>query len=76
MERSEVLKKIKDFVVERNERIDLIEEESLLRDDLGLDSLDIVELAMELESQFSINITNKQIDDWRRVSDILKDVCK
>ncbi len=37
--------------------------EAKLQDDLGADSLDMVELVMELENEFSISIPDSFVDD-------------
>jgi len=39
--------------------------------DLGMDSLDLVELTMELESQFNITIDDNHIDGFKRFSDVV-----
>ena len=39
--------------------------------DLGLDELDVVELIMELESTFSIEIDDKEVDNFRSVQDVV-----
>lgn len=40
-----------------------IKDESLLEDDLGFDSLDIVELIMKVEKAFNIGISDEEIED-------------
>lgn len=39
-----------------------IKPELTLKDDIGLDSLDMVELVMSLENEFDITITDNEID--------------
>ena len=39
--------------------------------DLGADSLDVVELVMELEDEFGIDISDEDIDQLKNVSDVV-----
>jgi acyl carrier protein len=45
--------------------------ESNLIDDLGADSLDIVELVMAIEEEFSLEIPDEDAEGMRTVGDIL-----
>ncbi len=42
--------------------VDKLEDDSRLVEDLGADSLDIVELVMEFEDEFDISIEDKEFD--------------
>lgn len=44
--------------------------------DLKADELDIIEIVMELEDEFEINISDKEKDKWKTVGDMLKCVCE
>ncbi len=62
--------KIKEIIAEQlgiNE--DDIAAESSLSDDLGADSLDIVEIAMALEEEFEVEISDADIDSIDTVKD-------
>ena len=48
-----------------------IKEDSDIVEDLGADSLDIVEMLMELEQAFSISIPDEQIAGFKTPKDIL-----
>jgi len=50
----------------------LIKKSSRLVMDLGADSLDVVELAMELENEFNCVIPDKDWKQWETVEDIIK----
>jgi acyl carrier protein len=50
---------------------DSITRESLLVQDLGFDSLDEVELLIELEDFFSIHISDDQAESFEKVGDIV-----
>ena len=43
---------------------------ALLVDDLGADDLDIIELMMELEEEFDIEIPDEDCEKWKTVEDI------
>lgn len=50
-----------------------IEESAKLQNDLGADSLDVVELVMGLEKKFGVTITDKEIDKKiRTVGDLIR----
>lgn len=48
----------------------LIKPEASLKDDLGIDSLAAVELAMELESEFGARIEDEELEGLETVQDI------
>lgn len=41
-----------------------------LKDDLGFDSLEIVEITMELEKEFHISIRDEDAEKWQTVKDV------
>lgn len=49
---------------------DVIPEASLL-DDLGADSLDVVELAMALEEEFGMEVSDDDLENIRTVKDVI-----
>ena len=49
-----------------------VTEESDIIDDLGADSLDIVDLVMTLEEEFDTEIPDEDIEALRTVGDIVK----
>jgi len=46
--------------------------ESDLFDDLGADSLDSIEMVLQLESNFDIEVSDEEIDGIRQVKDIIR----
>lgn len=46
--------------------------EADLQDDLGADSLDAIQLIMSIENEFDITIPETEIDNLKKVADILK----
>lgn len=51
-------------------RTDAIESTDKLGDTIGMDSLDIVELGMELEKNFDVVIEDSEVESWQTVQDI------
>ncbi len=49
-----------------------VTEDSKVIDDLGADSLDIVDLVMTLEEEFDTEIPDEDIENLRTVGDIVK----
>lgn len=48
-----------------------IKEESLLNEDLGIDSLDAVELSLDLETEFDVEISDEELASLKTVKDIV-----
>jgi acyl carrier protein len=70
MENDEIFDKVKDVIVDQLnvEEADVTEEASFI-DDLGADSLDIVELVMALEEQFGVSIPDEEAESIKTVGD-------
>jgi len=49
---------------------DLIDEDTNILDDLGADSLDVVELLMAIEENFGVTIPDDDINDIKTVGDL------
>lgn len=67
-----VLEKIKVILAEQFD----VEEDSLqndtdLQDDLGADSLDVVDLLMSIEDEFEIEIPDEEIENIRTVGELV-----
>ena len=68
-----VLEKLKGILVDQL----YVEEEKItpeasITEDLGADSLDVVDLIMSLEESFSIEIPDEDIENIKTVGDIVK----
>jgi acyl carrier protein len=73
MDQQAILDKIKDVVAEKLDAdpADVTEEASFV-DDLGADSLDVVELIMGLEDEFDIEISDEEAEGIRTVGDAIR----
>ncbi len=72
MSKQEIFEKVKKILVEKlsvNETD--IKEDSSLVDDLGVDSLDLVELLMKFEEEFKIEISEEESQKILTVKDIV-----
>lgn len=64
---------VKEVVVEQlNVNPDEVKEESKFVEDLGADSLDVVELVMALEEKFDIEIPDEDAEKIATVSDAIQ----
>jgi len=73
MEREELLKKVRAIVADKlSISEDQVTETASFIDDLGADSLDTVELVMELEEEFDINIPDDAAEKIETVGQAIK----
>jgi len=72
MNRVELLEKIRKVVAE-NLNVDEaeIDEETKFIDDLGADSLDLVDLVMALETELGVTIEDEKLNSISKVKDVL-----
>lgn len=59
-----------------NVELDDVKPTAVLTSDLGADSLDIVEIQMALEDEFSIEIVDADITGWLTVQNVLDSLTK
>lgn len=50
----------------------LIMSDSLLLDDLGADSLDVIDIVMSVEDEFQVEVPDELIEDMSSVSDMVE----
>lgn len=68
-----VFDKIKDIIVEQLDvEEDAVTMESSITDDLGADSLDVVDLVMSIEESFDVEIPDEEVENIKTVGDIVK----
>ncbi len=70
MDHDEIYDKVKDVIVDQlNVEEDDVTEDATFVDDLGADSLDIVELVMALEEAFGVSIPDEDAEGIKTVGD-------
>ena len=70
---SETAERVKKIVVEHlGVEAEKVTEEASFIDDLGADSLDIVELVMAMEEEFDLEIPDEDAEKLRTVNDVTK----
>lgn len=68
-----VLERVTKVIVDRlNVEEEKVTPEASFRDDLGADSLDVVELVMELEDEFDMEISDEDAEKIGTVGDAIK----
>ena len=68
-----VFDKVKELISDQLDvKADDITEASSIQDDLGADSLDVVDLVMALEDEFDVEIPEDQVENIKTVGDIVK----
>lgn len=77
MDRSQMLEKIREaFVDQVNVDGEAVVESASLIDDLGADSLDLLQLVTELEDEFDIAIPDEDFEAIVTVGDVLDEIEK
>ncbi|MFC4322587.1 acyl carrier protein [Litchfieldia salsa] len=72
MTREEILSKGKAIIIERlSVGEEKVIETASFKDDLGADSLDVVELVMEIEDEFDIEIDDEEAEKFITVGDVV-----
>ena len=73
MEGNEIFEKVKKIIIEQlNVSEDSVTKEASFIDDLGADSLDVVELIMALEEEFDIEIPDSDAEKVVTVGDVVE----
>lgn len=67
-----VLEKVKDILAKQFEvEADTITEQTDIAEDLGADSLDVVDVLMSLEDAFDVEIPDEEIENIHTVGDLV-----
>ena len=73
MSSEEVFEKVKKIIIEQlNVSEDSVTKEASFIDDLGADSLDVVELIMALEEEFDMEIPDADAEKIATVNDVVE----
>ena len=71
MSRVEILQKCKLVIQEQMGKEDIVLTEDTKLDDLGVDSIELMEFIINLEDEFALEISDNTIDHMDKVSDLL-----
>lgn len=67
-----VFDKVKELIVDQLDvEEDAVKMESVIIDDLGADSLDVVDLVMSIEEEFDMEIPHEAVEKIKTVGDIV-----
>lgn len=68
-----MLERIKEIVAEAlNAELDTLTAETSFKDDLGADSLDLFEMVMTFEDEFSVEIPAEDLEQIVTIGDVVK----
>lgn len=68
-----IFEKVREILVDQLDvDEDAVTMESVITDDLGADSLDVVDMVMSLEEEFDMEIPDEEIETMKTVGDIVK----
>ena len=67
-----MLEKIKEILESQGFSVDGISEETGLIADLGLNSLNILDVACQLEDAFGVEIPDRSIKDMKTIGDVIR----
>ncbi len=71
MERSEIKNIVTEFLVDEFEiETDVIKDDAHLIDDLGLESLDFVDIVVIIEKEFGFKVKREEMKDIRVLNDL------
>ena len=71
MSRVEILQKMQLVIQEQMGKEDIVLAEETKLDDLGVDSIELMEFIINLEDEFALEISDNTIDHMDKVSDLL-----
>ena len=72
MAKEEIFDKLKELVVDQlGVEEDEVTMEASTQDDLGADSLDLVDLVMSVEEEFGVKVADEDLENIKTVGDIV-----
>lgn len=72
MAKEEIFDKLKELVVDQlGVEEDEVTMEATMQDDLGADSLDLVDLVMSVEEEFCVKVADEDLENIKTVGDIV-----
>mgnify|MGYP004713793169 FL=1 len=72
MAKEEIFDKLKELVVDQlGVEEDEVTMEASMQDDLGADSLDLVDLVMSVEEEFGVKVADEDLENIKTIGDIV-----
>ncbi|MCC8111860.1 MAG: acyl carrier protein [Ruminococcus sp.] len=72
MTKEEIFEELKELVTDQlGVEDDEVTLEASIQDDLGADSLDLVDLVMEVEEKFGVKISDEDLENIKTIGDIV-----
>lgn len=72
MAKEEIFDKLKELVVDQlGVEEDEVTMEATMQDELGADSLDLVDLVMSVEEEFGVKVADEDLENIKTVGDIV-----
>ena len=72
MAKEEIFDKLKELVLDQlGVEEDEVTMEASMQDDLGADSLDLVDLVMSVEEEFGVKVADEDLENIKTVGDIV-----
>jgi len=77
VDRKEIMEKVRKIISEKlGVEEEKVVEEAKLIDDLGADSLDLVDLIMDLENEFDVKVDDSDIEKISTVGEVVDYIAK
>jgi len=77
MERPEILEKVRRMIAEKlGIDLDDVKEDANIIEDLGADSLDLVDIVMYVEDTFGIRVEDEELERIKTLKDIVDGIVK
>jgi acyl carrier protein len=71
MQREEIITKVNEFLIDEFEiEENVLEPDAHLIDDLGIESLDFVDIVVTIEKEFGFKVKREEITDVRTLNDL------
>jgi acyl carrier protein len=71
MQKEVIVSKVNEFLIDEFEiEKDQLSPEALLKDDLGIESLDFVDIAVIVEKEFGVKVVGEEVAGVRTVDDL------
>lgn len=71
MQKEEIIKIVNEFLIDEFElEVDQVKPDALLKDDLEIESLDFVDIAVVIEKEFGVKVKGEEMGNVRTLDDL------